>query len=138
MALVHTMLESNRLTVAAPAATLTGRRVLVVEDEQLVAFMIETMLLAHDCGEVWHAATVDDALRLLAQGRPDLALLDVNLGPELVFPVADELVRQQVPLLFATACPRDRMPPRWQQWPVLQKPYDLRLMFAALQPLLAG
>jgi len=121
-----------------PCGPLHGRRILLVEDEAFAAFMIETMLLARGCCEVWIEASVDGALERLRTLRPDVAVLDVNLGQKLVFPVAEQLERMGVPLLFATAYPRDWMPPRWQHAPLLQKPYELPVLLDALLTLPSG
>jgi CheY-like chemotaxis protein len=115
-----------------PRGPLNGRRILLVEDEAFVAFMIETMLLARGCREVWIEASVDGALERLRTQCPDLAVLDVNLGRQLVFPVAEQLERMGVPLLFATAHPHDWMPSGWQHAPMLRKPYELPDLLDAL------
>ena len=116
----------------APRGPLNGRRILLVEDETFAAFMIETMLLARGCREVWIEGSVDGALERLRTQRPDAAVLDVNLGRQLVFPVAEQLGRMGVPLLFATAHPHEWMPPNWQHSPMLRKPYDLPTLLDAL------
>ncbi len=78
-------------------------RVLVVEDKALLALEIEAELGALGCEVVGPARTLDEAMRLAASGpEPDAAVLDVNLGGELVFPVADLLAARGVPVLFAT------------------------------------
>ena len=68
-----------------------GRLVLVVEDEFLIALDLEQLLRRHGWRVLGPAATVAVALRLLRGAMPDVALLDVNLGGELVTPVAAEL-----------------------------------------------
>ncbi len=123
--------------VAAPPL-LGGRRVLVVEDETIVSFMLETLLLRHGCSEVLHAASVAAALRQLRDDRPDAAVLDVNLGDEPVYPVADHLSRLGIPLMFATGYQRDRLPERWRGCAMLQKPYRGDLLVALLANLLAA
>jgi len=121
----------------SPRGPLEGRRILLVEDETFAAFMIETMLLARGCREVWIEASVDGALERLRTQRPDLAVLDVNLGRQLVFPVAEQLERMGVPLLFATAHPHEWMPSGWQHAPMLRKPYELPALLDALRALSA-
>src|SRR5215212_8822543 len=68
-----------------------GRLVLVVEDEFLIAMDLELLLRRHGWRVLGPAATVAEALRLLADERPDVALLDLNLRGELATPVAEEL-----------------------------------------------
>ena len=70
---------------------LTGRRVLVVEDEALVAMLVEDALLDAGAAVVGPAATVTEALSLLTKETPDVAVLDLNLAGETSTPVADAL-----------------------------------------------
>jgi two-component sensor histidine kinase len=86
-----------------PAAPLRGRRVLVAEDEPLVALELERALTELGCVVVGPAATLDETLRLAnAEGRLDGAVLDVNLGGRAAFPAADLLAGRGVPIVFAT------------------------------------
>jgi CheY-like chemotaxis protein len=83
-----------------------GRLVLVVEDEFLIALDLELLLRRHGWRVLGPAATVAAALRLLRGAMPDVALLDVNLGGELVTPVAAELRARGVPFVLASAYDR--------------------------------
>ena len=80
-----------------------GRLVLVVEDEFLIAMDLEQLLRRHGWRVLGPAATVAQALRLLAGETPDVALLDVNLRGELVTPVAAALRAGGVPFVLASA-----------------------------------
>ena len=120
------------------ASVLAGRSVLVVEDETIISLEIEQMLQDLDCGHIWHAANVVQALAILAQHRPDVALLDINLGREKVFPVAEMLIDRAVPFIFSTGYGRDGLPHEWAGWPVIQKPYLTRELAMALTPLVEG
>src|SRR4051812_36415564 len=93
---------------------LQGLRVLVVEDETLIAMMIEDLLADMGCIVVGAAATIAQALALLADPafQIDGALLDVNLGGEKVFPVADALAQRAIPFVFATGYGKDALEPR--------------------------
>ncbi len=79
-------------------------KVMIVEDEALVAMMVEDMLgdLGHEIAGSFGA--VNDALEWLGgpDANPDGAVLDVNIGGEMVFPVAEALREQGVPFVFAT------------------------------------
>ncbi|HEX8471410.1 MAG TPA: response regulator, partial [Brevundimonas sp.] len=80
-----------------------GRRVLIVEDEYVIAMEIAGIL--EDCGAeiVGPAGSVSLAIQLIAQEAPiDAAVLDVNLGRERVFPVAETLNLRNIPFVFAT------------------------------------
>ena len=81
---------------------LSGRRVLVVEDEMLVLMNIEDMLADLGCESVTAAATVDQAVALIEAQVFDAALLDMNLNGIKSFPVADKLAALGVPFVFST------------------------------------
>jgi CheY-like chemotaxis protein len=84
------------------ASPLAGLTVLIVEDETIISFLIEDMALELGAGEICHAAGVAEALAFLAERRPDTAIVDVNLGGELAYPVAERLAALGVPFVFAT------------------------------------
>lgn len=69
----------------------SGPQALVVEDETMIVLLIEDMLREMGCAAVRHATDVREALRLIDSARPDFAVLDVNLGGEQVYPVAERL-----------------------------------------------
>lgn len=79
-------------------------KVMIVEDEALVAMMVEDMLQDLGCEVIASFGAVADALAWLGCGHPppDGAVLDVNIGGEMVFPVAEELRERGVPFVFAT------------------------------------
>lgn len=104
--------------------SLSGLRVLVVEDESLVLLNLEDTLEALGCRIVGAAMRVPQAQALIETADPpDLAILDVNIAGEPVFPVAERLAARGVPIVFATGYGRHGLPPPWNQRPVLQKPY---------------
>lgn len=113
-----------------------GLNVMVVEDEAIVSFMIEDMLFDHGCAAVWHASNVDEALAMLGSRQPDMAVLDVNLGGELVFPVAQKLEEAQIPFVFATGYGRNGILQEWADHPIIHKPYDGSTLARALSALL--
>ena len=110
-----------------------GRRALVVEDETIVAFLIEDMLTELGCAEVWLANTVSAALAILAERRPDIAVLDVNLAGDEAYKVAERLEADNVPFVFATGYGRDAIVERWAQQPIIQKPFRFETLEQALQ-----
>ena len=111
---------------------LSGRRVLVVEDEALVAMLVEDALLDAGAEVVGPVATVAEALLLLKGQLPEAAVLDLNLAGETSTPVADELARRGVPFVVATGYGADGLPPGHANVPVLAKPYDPADLTAAL------
>ena len=111
-------------------------RVMVVEDEGLIALMLEDMLEDLGCDVAMSAAAVGPALAWLdAGGEADAALLDVNLGGEPVFPVAEALTARGVPFAFTTGYGESH-DARFRHAPLLSKPIrpdrleDVLLKFA--------
>jgi CheY-like chemotaxis protein len=106
---------------------LAGLRLLVVEDEALVAMLIEDILLDLDCVVIGPVGTLAQALALLHQEEIDGALLDVNLGGgERSYPVADALAARDVPFVFVTGYGEAGVEKRYAPVTVLQKPFDPR------------
>ena len=107
------------------AASPPGRpsRVLVVEDEALVAMGIEDALASLGVGMVGPAASVDKALDLVAAGGFDGVLLDVNLRGESVEPVADALAASGTPFVFVTGHGPEGLPEAHRNRPTLAKPF---------------
>jgi CheY-like chemotaxis protein len=107
-----------------PSDSLRDARVLVVEDEFIVAALLEDRLVQLGCLVVGPASDIEEALELLASERVDAAVLDVNIAGRMVYPVADALVERSVPFLFATAYGREGVADRHAERTVLNKPYD--------------
>jgi two-component sensor histidine kinase len=117
---------------------LSGVRILVVEDEPLIAMDIEERLLAAGGKVIGPAATREAARRLLTESRPDAALLDANLAGARVDDIAVELRRRGIPFAFATGFGRSSLPQDFLDVPVLAKPFDPEQMVRMVQALLAG
>lgn len=113
---------------------LAGRRVLVVEDEALIAMEIETALLGAGCHVLGPVATIPEALHLLRTTLPDAALLDVQVADERSFGVADRLAAKGVPFVFATGFDAaSTLPERFQDSAVVNKPFGAGELIAALE-----
>lgn len=105
---------------------LTGLRVLVVEDEPLLSMLVEDALTDLGCVVVGPFPRLEHALALARDGgeRLDLALLDVDLGGEWSFPLADLLVDRGVPVVFTTGHDDGFFEERWRTAPILGKPFS--------------
>ena len=110
----------------------SSMKILVVEDEAIVSLLLEDMLLDLGYGDVWVASDVESALGLLASKRPDVAVLDVNLGGESAYPVAEQLAAMKIPFVFATGYGRFGIDGPWAAHPVIQKPYDIKALQAVI------
>ncbi len=115
-----------------PSRQLAGQRVLVVEDEALVAMLVEDSLQEAGATVIGPAATVDEALALIRNGGVDAAVLDVNLRGERVTRVVERLAWLQVPFVFATGYDASCDAGMQTGAPVLQKPFDLERLTSAL------
>jgi len=98
----------------------------------MVAILLEELLLELGFRLVEVAACVDTALASIAQNSFDIAILDVNLGGELSYPVADELELRGIPFLFATGYGAQAIPEIYQRHTILQKPFRKREIEQAL------
>ena len=105
------------------SANLAGLRVLVVEDEMMVAMLIEDMLSDLGCVVIGPAARLDEALDLARAGEFDCAVLDVNVGGQPIFPVADLLRERGKPFAFATGYGDAGLRDADKGTSVLQKPF---------------
>lgn len=106
------------------ANVLAGRRVLVVEDEMMVLFMIEDILADLGCEAVSTAATVDQALALIEAQTFDVAMLDSNLNGMRSDPIADALEARGVPFFFATGYSNLATKDGYTDRHVLKKPFQ--------------
>jgi DNA-binding response OmpR family regulator len=101
-------------------------QILIVEDEPLIAMMLEDFLEVLDKQVAGSADTVDGALAALRAGGVEAAILDVNLrGGEKSTPVAEALAEAGVPFVFATGGGDDSVDPRFRDRPRLQKPFTM-------------
>lgn len=101
---------------------LSGRRILVVEDEMLVLMSIEDMLADLGCESVTAAATVDQAVALIDAQVFDAAVLDMNLNGNKSFPVADKLAALGVPFFFSTGYTAQDMRDGYRDRLLVKKP----------------
>lgn len=108
----------------APDA-LVGRRILVVEDELLIAVLIEEFLQAHGCVVVGPASKLEAALRLADDEKLDAAILDVTIRGGTVYPVADRLRARGIPFVLASGYGDWALQPDYRNQPRLTKPFTL-------------
>ncbi|SDY06812.1 response regulator [Citreimonas salinaria] len=112
---------------------LEGLRVLLVEDGMLVCMDIEDMLADLGCAVVGPASRVDQALELIRHQPVDMAVLDVNLGTECSYPIADRLTALGVPFLLSTGYAD--VAAEYRTHSRLQKPFSQQQFATALEAL---
>ena len=113
-------------------------RILVVEDEPLIAMLVEDWLAELACEAAGPVGSVAAALALVEGGALDGAILDVSLEGGDSFAVADALRSRNVPFVFATGHGTERIAERFKDAPTLAKPYDFERVRAAVAVLLGG
>ncbi|MEO8715818.1 MAG: response regulator [Acetobacteraceae bacterium] len=118
---------------------LANLRVLVLEDEMLVALLVEDMIAEFGCVVVGPAASVADAIALVEAEAIGAALLDLNLSDGgSGYAVADALAARGVPFAFVTGYGRAALREPYRDRPILQKPFQMDALGAMLAALAAG
>ena len=111
-------------------------RILVVEDENLLAMQITWMLEDAGHSVIGPEKSVDATIKVLARQKVDLALLDVKLGAETVFPISKLLDGRSIPYIFITG-ERSAIPDEYRHRPLIAKPYEAKVVVWQIKQLLA-
>ena len=112
-------------------------RILLVEDEALIALMLEDMVEGMGCAVTGLAPRIALGLTMADSGEFDIAILDVNVAGENVEPVADRLEAKGTPFIFATGYGEAGVPLRYRDRPVVAKPFRSEQLEAAIHKALA-
>ena len=112
-----------------------GKRVLIVEDEPILAMTLEDMLIDLGCEVVGPVARLAEATEIAGSAEIDAAILDINLQGEHSHAVADRLIGRGIPILFATGYGAPHAD-GYEQVPVLAKPYRLEQLRVLLDSLI--
>ncbi len=115
----------------------SGPSILIVEDEPLIAMMLEDFLDSLGYRVKASVDSVQDALTETERGGFHCAILDVNLKGENVWPVAGKLRDAGIPFVIATGGHVDPPPPEFAEVPVIEKPYTIDRVTPALEAALA-
>jgi DNA-binding response OmpR family regulator len=125
--------------MAAISKGMTGTRsILIVEDEPLIAMMLEDFILSLGHEVSGNCDSVGTALKEIAQSDFDLAILDVNLKGESVWPVASALRDKGTPFVLATGGHVDPPPAEFAAVPTIEKPYTIDRVTPIIEAVLAG
>ena len=115
-----------------------GRRVLIVEDEALIAGLIESILSAAGWSVVGPVATLERALEAIERGRLDAAVLDVRVNGHDTYAVADVLMRRGISFIFVSGFTRKQMPPGYRDCAYIAKPFTPDSILARLEEAVGG
>jgi CheY-like chemotaxis protein len=110
----------------------SSRRILLVEDEAMIAMLVEDMLEDFGHKLVTVATRLEEALAAAESEAVDLAILDLNLGGVLTYPVADMLRDRGVPFIFATGYGSGGLKEAYSDLPPLQKPFNQEALDLAI------
>jgi PAS domain S-box-containing protein len=110
----------------------SGHDVLLVEDEALVGLMIADFLREIGYSVIGPFTKIQDGLQVANTARLAAAVLDVNIGGEEIYPVAESLMRRNIPFVFVTGYGADGIDERFSGVPVLQKPVDREQLLRVL------
>ncbi|MFT0860983.1 response regulator [Ancylobacter sp. G4_0304] len=119
---------------------LNGARIFIVEDESLVALMIEAMVEELGARVVGSARRIDEALEFVGSSHEDIdiALLDINLGGTHSYEIAHAVAGRGIPLVFSTGYDDGSIVEEWRGQPLLSKPFQLAELQAALGSAIAS
>ena len=112
---------------------ITGRRVLVAEDEPLISMLLTDHLEYAGYTVVGPFAGLDEASAAAQDGMLDVALLDINLKGQIVLPLAEQLTARSVPVVLMSGYGDQRQMSGRQTWPIIPKPFDLTTLLATLE-----
>ena len=130
-------MRAPNMTLGQVMSSSTTCRVLFVEDEAMVSMLIEDMLLDLGVEVVGPAFKMEDALALARSADIEAAVLDINIGGHLTYPVADILRARGIPVIFATGYGSAALPERLRDIPTLHKPFDRDRFEEVIQAALA-
>ena len=115
-------------------STMAMPRVLVVEDEYLIRMLLEDMLADLGYAIAKAVGTIAEASQVAATGAFDVAILDVNVDGEEIYPVADILAQRGLPFVFVTGYGERSLTEPYHDRPALQKPFQICLLYTSPSP----
>jgi DNA-binding response OmpR family regulator len=120
--------------MAPETASLDGRRILVVEDDYLVAEVLVEFLAEAGADVIGPIGWIEEAVAFLEKDsrKIDGAVLDINLHGNKSYPIADALIARSVPFVFTTGYGGDVIEDKYARYPRCEKPFSHRSVIAAL------
>jgi CheY-like chemotaxis protein len=122
--------------MAEDSKPLRGCKILVVEDDYLVALAVASLLEQAGASVIGPVGSADEALSLVVDDSEtiDAAILDVELGGQKSYAVADALARRNIRFVFATGYGEESIDQRYRRYPRCQKPFDASALLRVLRP----
>jgi len=131
---IHQLQTTERIPMHDPRQP----RVLIVDDETMVSMLIEDMVADFGGHVVGPAASFEQAMTWALEADLDLAILDVNLGGQAVYPIADVLRYRDIPFIFTTGYDSSVIPHPYRGQRVLSKPFSHQSFWETVEEVLAG
>jgi DNA-binding response OmpR family regulator len=125
--------SSELVSEARGRSGLGGMRVLIAEDESLVGIQLEEDLRSAGCSILGPFSTLELTTQASRRERFDLAILDINLNGEMVYPLAEELSARGVPFIFLSGYISADLPKRFREAPRIMKPHDPAVLIEEIQ-----
>jgi DNA-binding response OmpR family regulator len=119
------------------AGRLEDMRILIAEDEFFVGIQLEEDLRSAGCSILGPFRTLEMATQASRRERFDLAILDINLNGNMVYPLADELSARGVPLIFLSGYISANLPERFRRSPQIAKPHDPAALLKKIRTVVA-
>lgn len=111
---------------------MAGWRIFIAEDNAIILLSLEMLLEQNGFTLAGSATSVEEAVHLAETVEADVAILDVNLHSELIFPAADVLFARGIPFVFITGHTAN-LPPRFASVPTIYKPYQFEVMLQHIE-----
>jgi CheY-like chemotaxis protein len=128
---------SHGLGATEHKVTSSAARILIAEDEFLVAVLLEQDVTEAGYRVIGPFTRFPEALDAVRRGGFDLALLDINMNGQMAYPLADELLTRGVPFIFLSGYGAQDLPERFRDCPRISKPYDASTLLREIARLIA-
>ena len=115
----------------------SGIQILVIEDEPIISMLIEDMLIEIGCQSIEAVASIDNALKFLADVRPDFVILDIDLNGTRSYPIAALLRSREIPFVFVSGYDAAMLDAAYADVRILQKPFRIGDLDSAIEAALA-
>ena len=125
-------LAESAAEISLPGSSLDGCRVLLAEDEALIAFELQIIMRQAGCQVIGPVGTLAEGLALVETAALDAAVLDVKLWDGDVFPLADRLAERGIPFVLMSGYCAAELPERFRERPLYPKPSAADGLIAAL------
>jgi DNA-binding response OmpR family regulator len=119
-------------------AMLDGSRVLIVEDEAMIAALLESILAEAGCSIVGPVPTINQAMETIERDKIDVAVLDVRVNGDEVYPIVDRLLKSHIPIMFVSGYSQQDLCAGYRHHAFISKPFDAEEVVILLEKVLTA